>query len=292
MHSLTALPAALPGDGNTFELRDVDVCIPSFALPSPTSNGGPSNTSKEKNASSTFDEDAEPLDHHSGSGTTLVRALSLALRPGMHLMITGSNGVGKTAVARVLAGLWAPNSAGARVTRPTSDVDATNGRTRPGVFVVPQRAYMVTGSLLEQVIYPQTPGEFYALYDGNAEEGLKELQAILEAAHLGYLVEREGGWGTVKEWRDVLSGGEKQRVRCLTCCAFCLIATLAPDGTFARVLPPAQICHFGWCVRLTASCLLTRSILDRMYECCIERRRRPDVRTRQVARCFAHHHLA
>ncbi|KAG6329297.1 hypothetical protein ID866_9791, partial [Astraeus odoratus] len=36
--------------------------------------------------------------------------------------------------------------------------------------------------------------------------------AILEAAHLGYLVEREGGWGTVKEWRDVLSGGEKQRM--------------------------------------------------------------------------------
>lgn len=128
-------------------------------------------------------------------------------------MVTGSNGVGKTAVARVLAGLWAPSGADARVTRPTSDAGTTNGRPRLGVFVVPQRAYMVTGSLLEQVIYPQTLGEFYALCGGNAEEGLKELQGILEAAHLGYLVEREGGWGTVKEWRDVLSGGEKQRVR-------------------------------------------------------------------------------
>lgn len=209
LHSLRALPPALPGDGNTFELRDADVCIPSLILPASASN----DSSTEKGVSPTFDEDVEPLDHLSGSGTTLVRALNLALHPGMHLMITGSNGVGKTAVARVLAGLWAPSGPGAHVTRPTSDEDATNGRPRPGVFVVPQRAYMVTGSLLEQVIYPQTLGEFYAFHGGNAEERLKELQGILEAAHLGYLVEREGGWGTVKEWRDVLSGGEKQRVR-------------------------------------------------------------------------------
>jgi ATP-binding cassette subfamily D (ALD) long-chain fatty acid import protein len=27
-----------------------------------------------------------------------------------------------------------------------------------------------------------------------------------------YLVEREGGWGTVKEWGEVLSLGEQQRL--------------------------------------------------------------------------------
>lgn len=36
---------------------------------------------------------------------------------------------------------------------------------------------------------------------------------ILEAVNLAYLPAREGGWYTRKEWRDVLSGGEKQRVR-------------------------------------------------------------------------------
>lgn len=253
LHNLTALPPALFGDGNTFELRDVDVCIPSLTLSPPTFNDEPSDAPKEKGVS-VFDEGADPLHHLSGSGTTLVRALSLVLHPGMHLMITGSNGVGKSAIARVLAGLWAPSGAGARVTRPTSDVDNTNGRPRPGVFVVPQRAYMVTGSLLEQVIYPQSLGEFYALHGGNAEEGLTELQEILEAAHLEYLVEREGGWGTVKEWRDVLSGGEKQRVRCLSDVPpwVFLIATFIGrpllDGTLTRVLPSPQVCHFGRCV--------------------------------------------
>ena len=36
---------------------------------------------------------------------------------------------------------------------------------------------------------------------------------ILTAVNLAYLPAREGGWSTRKEWRDVLSGGEKQRVR-------------------------------------------------------------------------------
>ena len=39
--------------------------------------------------------------------------------------------------------------------------------------------------------------------------------AILERVHLEYLPAREGGWTTVKEWRDVFSGGERQRVSSL-----------------------------------------------------------------------------
>lgn len=48
--------------------------------------------------------------------------------------------MGKTAIARVLAGLWAVEAG--QVIRPE--------RGFAGVFVVPQRAYMVAGSLLDQ----------------------------------------------------------------------------------------------------------------------------------------------
>lgn len=75
-----------------------------------------------------------------GDALVLVRDISLTLAPGDHLMITGSNGVGKTAVARVIAGLWAAQGGGEVVRR----------GGRQGVFVVPQRAYMVSGSLLDQ----------------------------------------------------------------------------------------------------------------------------------------------
>jgi ATP-binding cassette, subfamily D (ALD), peroxisomal long-chain fatty acid import protein len=39
-----------------------------------------------------------------------------------------------------------------------------------------------------------------------------DLQKILEEVDLGSLVEREGGWDAEREWRDALSGGDKQRI--------------------------------------------------------------------------------
>ncbi|KAJ4468734.1 ABC transporter transmembrane region 2-domain-containing protein [Lentinula aciculospora] len=142
---------------------------------------------------------------HSESQSVLVRDLSLWLREGSgeHLMITGSNGVGKTSIARVLAGLWDPANEEGKVFRPQS------------LMVVPQRVYMPVGTLLDQVIYPDSYADF--LEKGMSIEPCDDgsgnsIRAILESAFLGYLPEREGGWSTRKEWRDVLSGGEKQRM--------------------------------------------------------------------------------
>jgi len=58
------------------------------------------------------------------------------------------------------------------------------------------------------MIYPHSYAQF--LKSGKTKDDLME---ILKFVHLAYLPEREGGWATIKEWRDVLSGGEKQRVR-------------------------------------------------------------------------------
>lgn len=72
---------------------------------------------------------------------------------------------------------------------------------------LPQRPYLSIGTLRDQVIYPDG--------DNDMREKRKtedDLKAVLDAARLGYLPDREGGWDTRKEWKDVLSGGEKQRM--------------------------------------------------------------------------------
>lgn len=176
LHNLTPLPSNF-SLGSTIELKNVDVCIP------------PSNS-----LSAAITEDNLLVDPNSQM-PPLVKDLSFSLEKGQHLMITGSNGVGKTAVARVLCSLWAPSGRTPSLTRPEN------------ILVVPQRAYHVTGSLLSQVIYPHSYSQFL-----DSGKTLEDIQDILETVFLGYLVEREGGWTTRKEWRDVLSGGEKQRM--------------------------------------------------------------------------------
>ncbi|KAG4219956.1 hypothetical protein PC116_g31565, partial [Phytophthora cactorum] len=122
----------------------------------------------------------------------------MIIRRGEHLLISGPNGVGKSAIARVLAGLW-PVYRGL-VSRPKSI-------GQDGIMFLPQRPYLSVGTLRDQVIYPD--GELDMRLKRKSEE---ELKRVLDAAKLGYLPDREGGWDTRKEWKDVLSGGEKQRV--------------------------------------------------------------------------------
>ncbi|KAF5380147.1 hypothetical protein D9615_006103 [Tricholomella constricta] len=184
LHSLPSLPNHTIEAVGDISLSHVDVVVPSY---------------NQAASDSLLDEEFESSSHIS---PPLVKDLSLALKDGDHLMITGSNGVGKTAVARVLAGLWSSQGADADVQRPADGPDG-----RKAVFVVPQRAYMVAGSLLDQIIYPHSYPEY--LESGKTE---KDLMEILEKVFLAYLPEREGGWTTRKEWRDVLSGGEKQRM--------------------------------------------------------------------------------
>lgn len=72
---------------------------------------------------------------------------------------------------------------------------------------LPQRPYLSVGTLRDQVIYPH--GEMDMRENGRRDI---ELKRVLEEAKLGYLPDREGGFDTRKEWKDVLSGGEKQRM--------------------------------------------------------------------------------
>lgn len=129
------------------------------------------------------------------NGDVLVAGMSFKVTSGMNCLITGPNGCGKSSLFRILGGLWP--LFGGRLVKPAANK----------LFYVPQKPYLPIGTLRDQVIYPDGVEE--AAAKGIDDAGVLEL---LERVHLDYLVEREGGWEAVRDWQDVLSGGEKQRV--------------------------------------------------------------------------------
>ena len=139
-----------------------------------------------------------PAPVYQNPGSPLLSSLSFAIAPGAHTLISGPNGAGKSSVARIVAGLW-PAYRGL-VSRPRT-VGAD------GVMFLPQRPYLSIGTLRDQVIYPHREMDMR-----DAGRSDQELGRVLESVRLGYLPEREGGWDIRKEWKDVLSGGEKQRM--------------------------------------------------------------------------------
>ena len=131
--------------------------------------------------------------------------------------MTGPNGAGKSSLMRALKGLW-PLLAG-------------RARLPPhGVHFVPQNAYLVSGTLRDQVIYPEAPQQgacsaaaAVAVLSGTATAAAAAAAAAAEARDarvaecvrvvgLGELLTSHGLDAWQHDWLDVLSGGEKQRL--------------------------------------------------------------------------------
>jgi putative ATP-binding cassette transporter len=120
----------------------------------------------------------------------LVKELSAAVPEKSSLLIVGPSGSGKSSLLRAIAGLW--NNGNGEITRPALNQ----------VMFLPQRPYMILGTLRKQLLYPS-----------NAQVvSDEELRAVLRTVNLASLPERVGGFDTEINFSDLLSLGEQQRL--------------------------------------------------------------------------------
>lgn len=131
--------------------------------------------------------------------TPLINDFNLEIKPNYHILITGKNGAGKSSLFRIMAGLWEPLEG--NIIRPLTyvDNDPNNGAN---LYYVPQKPYLVTGTLRDQVTYP------LLLESSDQDERVRE---CLEQTGLQKFV-RTNLDQKYHDWASVLSGGEKQRM--------------------------------------------------------------------------------
>lgn len=129
-----------------------------------------------------------------GHSSDAARKLSvkLTLKPGTLTLLTGTSGIGKSTLMKTLAGFYAGFEG--LLTIPD------------GVYWIPQRGYIFTGTLRANLAYPRRPE---TLTDREAQERLTAvgLESLLPELD------------TQQDWSVRLSGGEQQRLCLIRCLA-------------------------------------------------------------------------
>ena len=120
----------------------------------------------------------------------LIKDLSIKIGPGQKVLVVGPSGCGKTSFLRMVSGLWTPASG--TIERPNvSDL-----------LFIPQKPYMILGSLREQLCYPLNSERF----------SNEHLENVLKEVKLPELLERFPDFNIKQDWPRLLSLGEQQRL--------------------------------------------------------------------------------
>jgi len=121
----------------------------------------------------------------------LLSELDFKLQPSGSLLIMGESGSGKSSLLRTIAGLW--NSGAGKIGRPAYR----------NMMFLPQRPYMIPGTLRAQLDYPGAGKK-------NEDEAVHE---VLETVNLPELAARvDGDLDRAADWGNMLSLGEQQRL--------------------------------------------------------------------------------
>ena len=123
-------------------------------------------------------------------GRVLIKNLSLEIPEGKRLLVVGPNGVGRSSLIRATAGLWRRGD-GTIYRPPLKDV-----------MFLPQRPYLMPGSLRDQVIYSAS----------NREAPDEEILEVLRLARFEPVLERIGGLDVERDWNKDLSLSEQQQL--------------------------------------------------------------------------------
>tara|TARA_B100000925_G_scaffold265558_1_gene224786 strand:- start:259 stop:1179 length:921 start_codon:yes stop_codon:yes gene_type:complete len=125
-----------------------------------------------------------------GSNKTIIKDLSLSIDINESLLVVGPSGCGKTSLLRMISGLWQPEN-GVIEKPKTGDL-----------LFIPQKPYMILGSLREQLCYPTEVTKFSD----------DHLLSVLNEVNLTSLSDRYPNLDIKQDWPRILSLGEQQRL--------------------------------------------------------------------------------
>ena len=125
-----------------------------------------------------------------GSDKAIIKNLNLSIDSNQSLLVVGPSGCGKTSLLRMISGLWEPHQG--VIKKPKTGE----------LLFIPQKPYMLLGSLREQLCYPTEVQKFSD----------DHLVSVLNEVNLKTLIDRYPNLDIKQDWPRILSLGEQQRL--------------------------------------------------------------------------------